>query len=131
MATANFKGAHWAPFPEQLITRPLLAGCPERFCIACGVAWQHAYGTREPPQPMCACQAGWRPGLVLDPFIGSGTAGVAARRHGRDWLGIEINETYAALATTRIAATEPGGRAATTPRKEVMPTNNKNKETTP
>lgn len=47
--------------------------------------------------------AGSRPGdLVLDPFAGSGTVGVVALRHGRDFIGIEINPEYAALAEARI-----------------------------
>ena len=36
--------------------------------------------------------------LVLDPMCGSGTTLVAARDLGRQWLGIEISEEYAALA---------------------------------
>jgi len=44
-----------------------------------------------------------RPGdVVLDPFAGSGTTLVAAARHGRRWVGTELSEQYAALATRRI-----------------------------
>ncbi len=47
--------------------------------------------------------AGSRPGdLVLDPFTGSGTVGVVALRHGRDFVGVELNPEYAALAEARI-----------------------------
>lgn len=47
--------------------------------------------------------AGSRPGdLVLDPFMGSGTVGVVALRHGRDFIGTELNSEYAALAEARI-----------------------------
>lgn len=31
---------------------------------------------------------------VVDPFMGSGTTGVAAVHCGRDFIGMEINETY-------------------------------------
>ena len=47
--------------------------------------------------------AGSRPGdLVLDPFAGSGTTGVVARRHGRRFLGIELNPEYVELAEHRL-----------------------------
>ncbi|MEX0716451.1 MAG: site-specific DNA-methyltransferase [Planctomycetaceae bacterium] len=39
---------------------------------------------------------------VLDPFLGTGTTSVAAARCGRDSIGIEIDETYFALARRRI-----------------------------
>ncbi len=45
-----------------------------------------------------------RPGdFVLDPFMGSGTTGVACVRTGRNFIGIEIDPTYFAIAERRIA----------------------------
>lgn len=41
---------------------------------------------------------------VLDPFLGSGTAAVAAEKLGRDWIGIEVNPEYIAIAEKRLAA---------------------------
>lgn len=52
------------------------------------------------PLIVSACPPG---GLVLDPFAGSGTTGVAARMLGREFLGIEAREDYAAIARERIA----------------------------
>jgi DNA modification methylase len=43
------------------------------------------------------------PQLVLDPFCGSGTTGVAARRLGRRFLGCEPSADYAELARRRIS----------------------------
>ena len=40
----------------------------------------------------------------MDPFFGSGTVGVVAEAHGRDWVGIELNPAFARLAKERIAA---------------------------
>lgn len=40
--------------------------------------------------------------VIIDPFFGSGTTGVAAERCGRKWIGIEINPEYAAIAKGRI-----------------------------
>ncbi|MGD9741459.1 MAG: site-specific DNA-methyltransferase, partial [Dongiaceae bacterium] len=50
--------------------------------------------------------AATRPGdLVLDPFFGSGTTGVVAKRLGRRWLGIERDKSYARIAQERLDKT--------------------------
>jgi site-specific DNA-methyltransferase (adenine-specific)/modification methylase len=41
-------------------------------------------------------------GIVLDPFMGSGTTGVACVELGRRFIGIEINEKYFEIACKRI-----------------------------
>lgn len=46
--------------------------------------------------------------LVLDPFCGSGTTGVACLRLGRRFVGIEKDAKYAAVATERLEAEERG-----------------------
>lgn len=46
--------------------------------------------------------------VVLDPFFGTGTTGVVAKRLQRRWIGIEREKTYAELARGRIAAVDPG-----------------------
>ncbi len=43
-----------------------------------------------------------RDGVVLDPFAGSGTTGVAAMKHGRRFIGIELNEEYGKIAQKRL-----------------------------
>lgn len=40
--------------------------------------------------------------VVLDPFMGSGTTGVAAKHTGRHFIGIELSEHYFNIAKTRI-----------------------------
>jgi DNA modification methylase len=47
--------------------------------------------------------------LILDPFSGSGTTGVAARRLGRRFIGWEMNPEYAAIARRRIGETKEQG----------------------
>jgi hypothetical protein len=44
----------------------------------------------------------WRPGLVLDPFAGSGTSLAVATGCGRDAVGIELYEKNAALIRDRV-----------------------------
>jgi site-specific DNA-methyltransferase (adenine-specific) len=126
---AKFGGGHFATFPERLVELPLLATCPAKVCQACGAPWKtrttkeyigrpvqfqrDRFVRRHPVRyrvirrnpkliPGCSCQAPTRPGLILDPFYGSGTVGAVAERHGRDWLGIELNPSYRDLAWQRI-----------------------------
>lgn len=45
------------------------------------------------------CPAG---GVVLDPFMGSGTTAVVARSHGRNFIGCELNPDYITMANRRL-----------------------------
>lgn len=74
--TKPFKEAHFAVFPEDLVTPCVLAGCPED-------------------------------GVVLDPFFGSGTSGVVAKKLGRKFIGIELNPTYCDIAERRLLNVAP------------------------
>jgi DNA modification methylase len=51
------------------------------------------------PCILAGCPIG---GTVLDPFFGAGTVGLVAKKHGRKFIGIEINPAYAKLAKDRI-----------------------------
>lgn len=68
--------AHFASFPEALITPMILAGCPEK-------------------------------GVVLDPFFGAGTTGLVAKKLGRKYIGIELNEEYIKIAEKRLQNVQP------------------------
>ena len=61
--------------------------------------------TQKPVDLMIWCiEMMTRPGdTILDPFMGSGTTGVAAMLTGRKFIGIELDETYFAIAEKRIA----------------------------
>jgi DNA modification methylase len=48
--------------------------------------------------------------IVLDPFSGSGTTGEMALKHGRNYIGLELNPEYATLSEKRL--TEAGGMFA-------------------
>lgn len=41
--------------------------------------------------------------LVVDPFMGSGTTAVAAREHGRHYIGFEVNDAYRPIWQSRLA----------------------------
>lgn len=54
-------------------------------------------------EPTCRCGSPERvPCVVLDPFAGTATSGVVANRHGRRFLGIELNPDYADAARRRL-----------------------------
>lgn len=56
------------------------------------------------PCILAGCPEG---GIVLDPFIGSGTVAQVAIELRRNWLGIELNPEYAELTQRRIASLQP------------------------
>ena len=118
IAASNYRGAHHSTFPLALADRAVRAGCPEAVCRSCRAPWRRqtlrAIGStarRGALGPSCNCGTGRVRGLVLDPFFGAGTTGVAAEQLGRDWLGIELNPDFAALAKQRI------GNARASPRR--------------
>ena len=50
----------------------------------------------------CGCNAGWRPGLVLDPFGGAGTTAMVAQELGRRSVHVDLSEEYCQLAIKRL-----------------------------
>jgi DNA modification methylase len=75
ITTKPFSEAHFATFPEDLIRPMILAGT------------RNDDGERD---------------IVLDPFMGSGTIAVVAKKLGRDYLGIELNPEYIKIAERSI-----------------------------
>ena len=120
LPTASDRLGHQATFPPGLVERCLLASTPERICEQCDRPWTRptrilsvhsAEGVRHVRRvgelARCDCFAPSRPGVVLDPFFGTGTVGLVAERLDRDWLGIELSPAYAALANQRIGRSAP------------------------
>lgn len=54
-------------------------------------------------KPACSCNAGEAPAVVLDPFAGAGTTGIAAVTEKRHFVGVELVAEYADMARDRIA----------------------------
>ncbi len=141
IATQPYAEAHFATYPEELVRRCVLAGCPEWVCGTCGKPRERLV-ERESTNPwserrdkgasagskergynenhgqgmshtlgVSTQTVGWsdcghndyRPGVVLDPFLGSGTTALVARRLGRRSVGIELNQEYADMAAKRLS----------------------------
>jgi DNA modification methylase len=60
-------------------------------------------------QPTCICPGndGSTGSIILDPFCGSGTTGMVALRHGRKFIGLELNPEYVKMAERRIVSDAP------------------------
>lgn len=118
--TQPFQGAHFATYPERLVDNPIKSGCPELICVKCGHGRAKIFRSRPSlcrwrtgreknaddlaiRHSDCGCGAPFKPGIVLDPFFGSGTTGLVALRLKRDFVGIELNPKYLRLAMKRLS----------------------------
>ena len=129
--TKPYSDAHFAVYPQKLIEPCIKAGCPEFVCKKCGVPRERIvekgdfiqtggsrvknttlsdeqkqgtgyHAIKDAGWTNCGCNAGWEPGIVLDPFMGSGTTAVVARKLGRNYVGFELNEDYLKIAERRL-----------------------------
>lgn len=69
----------------------------------CGNWWKHK-ATK--PLSLIMKLVKIKEGIVLDPFIGSGTTAVACKQTGRSYIGFEINPEYYKIAQKRLAAVQ-------------------------
>ena len=73
-----------------------------------GDVWEFMQETRNPhpaPFPLNLIErivTSTNAQIILDPFMGSGTTAIAALKHGRNYIGIEIAEEYVKMARKRI-----------------------------
>lgn len=82
-------------------------GAVRRITFSRGKALQDGkeHPTQKPIEVMrwCLDQLPAGCSTILDPFMGSGTTGVACAKMGRRFIGVEIDEKYFNIAVTRIA----------------------------
>lgn len=119
--TDPFPEAHFAVFPPALVETPILAGCPEKICQKCGFVAENLYEEKSEEQKAeeketgliskpkivghtnCDCELpDWKPGIVLDPFSGSGTSCMVADNLGRRWIGIDLQPDYVKMSEKRL-----------------------------
>lgn len=107
---SSWRGDHHATFPVTLAAQCIRAGAPEKICTVCDTPWRRsirrlgAVAYRGALAQQCSCvNAPTHAGIVLDPFMGSGTTAIAAEQLRRDWAGIDLNPEYAAMAMQRIS----------------------------
>ncbi len=95
--TEPYPEAHFATYPEKLCETPILSGCPSKICTTTCTKCEKS-GVIDN-----RCPDRESPGTVLDPFAGSGTTLLVAKRLNRKSIGIELNESYCKLAQQRIS----------------------------
>jgi DNA modification methylase len=81
-----------------------------RPCPTCGEGPGYVSGTSRlcsRHTELVSCSDGTGSSVVLDPFAGAGTTGLVATRHGRGFIGIELNPAYAEMARERIRQDQP------------------------
>lgn len=65
--------------------------------------YKEAHFATYPPDLILPCVKAARPdAVILDPFFGSGTTGLVAIQNGRQYIGIDLNPDYCAIAAKRI-----------------------------
>ncbi len=108
--TASFKDAHFAVYPPNLLESPIDASCPEFVDKKTGkprervieknqdkVTTYHDTGYQDGRD-----DSEFEPGIVLDPFFGSGTTAQVAMSQDKDWVGIELNSDYEEISVKRL-----------------------------
>lgn len=64
--------------------------------------WKRSHPTEKPLALMEWCVSFIKGEVILDPFMGSGTTGVACIKTGRKFIGIELDQGYFEIAKKRI-----------------------------
>ena len=132
--TRSHKFAHFAVMPETLVDPLIKVGCSSEVCIKCGkpktmeykreidmeneksslgnqdngIKRQRSRWVKLGVKPSCKCNADFEAGTVLDPFAGSGTVGVVAKKQGKSAILIEISPEYVEIIKNRLEIADTG-----------------------
>jgi site-specific DNA-methyltransferase (adenine-specific) len=104
----NFNAGYFLPTYEviYLITKPKFVLAPKANAV--GDVWefvQEMNNSHPAPFPIALaqrCIESTHAQIILDPFMGSGTTAVAAKRLGRNYIGIDLSPEYCKQAEDRI-----------------------------
>lgn len=125
-SVSSFKGGHFATYPSKLIDPMIAASTSEKgCCVNCGTPWFRKFEKEKQPsdnkkgyilklvdkgwEKGCKCDTNEvKPGIVLDPFNGSGTTGNVALKYDQNYIGIDTNEEYLDIARKNIKLTKKG-----------------------
>lgn len=108
--TASFKDAHFAVYPPELLESPIDAGCPEFVDKKTGKPRERVIEKHQGKVTTYNDKGyddgrddkEFKPGIVLDPFFGSGTTAQVAMEQDKDWVGIELNSDYEKISQKRL-----------------------------
>ena len=120
-ATQPYKGGHFAAFPVELPRRCIKAACPDKGCCRfCGTPWKRVMKVIKTGEvktkkfvgwtPRCRCRGQHgltKPSLVLDPFAGVATTGLAASELKQDCVLLDISAEYLQMASDRLSGKKP------------------------
>lgn len=106
----NFNPGYFLPTYEviYIIAKPDFELAPKANAV--GDVWEFTQEMGNPhpaPFPLdfaMRCVGSSKGKLILDPFMGSGTVAIAAKKQGKYFIGIEISPEYVAQAETRLKA---------------------------
>ncbi len=104
----NFNPGYFLPTYEviYLIAKPGFRLAPKANAV--GDLWKipqekkNGHPAPFPVELASRCIESVDDGLVLDPFMGSGTTAIAAESNGRPWIGIDVSQKYCDMANARI-----------------------------
>lgn len=104
----NFNPGYFLPTYEviYLIAKPRFKLAPKASSL--GDIWEFGQELKNPhpaPFPLALIErivGATNAKIILDPFMGSGTTGLAAKNLGRDYIGIDLSNSYCKMADDRI-----------------------------